>query len=65
MAKSKRSSSKKFNNQRKAATIYGPAESARAERLSQRLLEVAKQPKPESSDVDMNAESEYYLHHAT
>lgn len=56
MAKSSRSSTKKFNNQRKAASIFGPAESARAERLSARLLELAKQPKPESSDVKMNTD---------
>ncbi|KAI6779184.1 uncharacterized protein J7T54_000330 [Emericellopsis cladophorae] len=56
MARSSRSSAKKFNNQRKAAEIFGPVESARAERLSQRLLDLAKQPKPETSDVDMNVE---------
>lgn len=56
MAKSSRSSSKKVNNQRKASTINGPAELARAERLSARLLEIARQPKPESSDVNMDGE---------
>jgi hypothetical protein len=56
MARSSRSSAKKFNNQRKAAEIFGPVESARAERLSQRLLDLAKQPKPETSDVEMNVE---------
>ena len=56
MAKSSRSSSKKVNNQRKAAKINGPSEMARAERLSARLLELVKQPKPESSDVKMEGE---------
>lgn len=56
MAKSSRSSTKKTNNQRKAASIFGAAETARAERLSARLLELAKQPKPESSDVKMNGD---------
>ncbi|CAG9993371.1 unnamed protein product [Clonostachys byssicola] len=56
MAKSARASSKKFNNQRKAASVFAPTENARAERLSAKLLELAKQPKPESSDVNMNTE---------
>ncbi|KAI9147942.1 hypothetical protein HJFPF1_11760 [Paramyrothecium foliicola] len=58
MAKSSRASSKKANNQRKAAKIFGPAESARAERLSARLLELAKQPKPESTEMKIDAEEE-------
>lgn len=58
MAKSLRSSSKKANNQRLASTLYGPAERARAERLSAKLAELAKQPKPETSDVNMEAEPE-------
>lgn len=60
MAKSSRSSAKKHNNQRLATNVFGPAESARAERLSQRLLEIAKQPKPESSDVNMDTEGKHY-----
>lgn len=56
MAKSARSSTKKLNNQRKVASIFGAAETARAERLSARLLELAKQPKPETSDVNMNGD---------
>lgn len=51
MAKSKRSSSRKANNQRLAATLFGPAVTARAERMSAKLLELAKQPKPETSDA--------------
>ncbi|KJZ73378.1 hypothetical protein HIM_07172 [Hirsutella minnesotensis 3608] len=55
MAKSSRSSTKKENNRRKAAAVFGPAELARDERLSAKLLELAKQPKPEPvKDVNMN-----------
>lgn len=55
MAKSSRSSSIKANNRRKAAAVFGPAETARQERLSAKLLELAKQPKPETSDVNMDS----------
>lgn len=70
MAKSKRSSVRKANNQRLAATVFGPAEAARAERLSAKLLELAKQPKPETSDAKMEGKSERqwdteYLSHVT
>ncbi|KAL7789828.1 hypothetical protein V8C37DRAFT_385846 [Trichoderma ceciliae] len=54
MAKSSRSSSKKFNNQRKAATIFGPVEAARRERLSAKLLELAKQAKPEPAEMKID-----------
>ncbi|EHK17723.1 uncharacterized protein TRIVIDRAFT_92613 [Trichoderma virens Gv29-8] len=57
MAKSSRSSSKKFNNQRKAASIFGPAETARQERLSAKLLELAKQAKPEPAEMKIDDES--------
>ncbi|KAF4120291.1 Protein of unknown function (DUF2423) [Geosmithia morbida] len=53
MARSSRSSAVKANNQRLAAGVFGPIEAARAERLSARLLEVARQPKPQSSDTNM------------
>ncbi|KAH7140581.1 hypothetical protein EDB81DRAFT_798261 [Dactylonectria macrodidyma] len=56
MAKSARSSSRKANNQRLAANVFGPVEAARAERLHAKLLELAKQPKPESADIAMDAE---------
>ncbi|RCI10772.1 hypothetical protein L249_5340 [Ophiocordyceps polyrhachis-furcata BCC 54312] len=60
MAKSSRASVKKENNRRKAVSIYGPAELARNERLSTKLLEVARQPKPEpSTDVVMETESKH------
>ncbi|OTA93301.1 hypothetical protein M434DRAFT_11711 [Hypoxylon sp. CO27-5] len=46
MAKSARSSTRKANNQRLKANVFGPIEAARAERLSAKLLELAAQPKP-------------------
>ncbi|KAM0543563.1 hypothetical protein ACHAPJ_012229 [Fusarium lateritium] len=58
MAKSSRSSTRKANNRRLVQKVFGPAEAARNERLSAKLLEVAKQPKPESSDVNMNTQEE-------
>ncbi|QPC68114.1 hypothetical protein HYE67_010345 [Fusarium culmorum] len=58
MAKSSRASTKKANNRRLVKNVFGPAEAARNERLSAKLLEVAKQPKPESSDVNMNTAEE-------
>ncbi|PMB65452.1 hypothetical protein BM221_008810 [Beauveria bassiana] len=58
MAKSGRSSTRKANNRRLAATVFGPAETARAERLSAKLQELAKQPKPETSDANMEGKSD-------
>ncbi|KAG5929379.1 hypothetical protein E4U42_006119 [Claviceps africana] len=54
MAKSARSSTRKQNNRRLYAKVFSPAEAARNERLSAKLLELAKQPKPESSDANMD-----------
>ncbi|KAF5024636.1 hypothetical protein F66182_3400 [Fusarium sp. NRRL 66182] len=58
MAKSSRSSTRKANNRRLVQNVFGPAEAARNERLSAKLLELAKQPKPESSDANMNIQEE-------
>lgn len=60
MAKSARASTRKANNRRLVKNVFGPAEAARNERLSAKLLELAKQPKPESSDVNMNSEWQWY-----
>lgn len=46
MAKSSRASSRKANNQRLKAKVFGPVEAAREERLAAKLLEIASQPKP-------------------
>ncbi|KAH7308224.1 hypothetical protein B0I35DRAFT_483496 [Stachybotrys elegans] len=58
MAKSSRASTRKSNNHRRAVNVYGPAETARAERLSARLLELAKQPKPEPSEMKIDEDEE-------
>ncbi|KAK1750711.1 hypothetical protein QBC47DRAFT_393325 [Echria macrotheca] len=52
MAKSARSSQIKTNNQRLKKNVFGPVETARAERLSAKLLELARQPKP-AKEVEM------------
>jgi hypothetical protein len=46
MAKSKRASSRKANNQKLQRKVFGPVEAARIERLSAKLLELAAQPNP-------------------
>ena len=51
MAKSSRASSRKANNQRLKANVFGPVEAARAERLSAKLLELAAQPKPKPEEM--------------
>ena len=53
MAKSKRSSVIKTNNQRLKKNVFGPVEAARAERLSAKLLALAAEPKPQK-DIEMN-----------
>lgn len=62
MAKSSRSSTTKANNQRLKAKVFGPVESARQERLSAKLLELASQPKPvpekEMKDIEEQGETE-------
>ncbi|KAI1085729.1 hypothetical protein F5B20DRAFT_15616 [Whalleya microplaca] len=50
MAKSSRASSRKANNQRLKSKVFSPVETARTERLSARLLELAAQPKPEKTE---------------
>jgi hypothetical protein len=56
MAKGARASTKKANNGRLKAGVFGPVESARNERLSAKLLELASQPKPKKDDVVMDVE---------
>jgi hypothetical protein len=53
MAKSKRASVTKVNNQRLKAKVFGPVETARLERLSSKLLALAAEPKP-VRDVEMD-----------
>lgn len=61
MAKSSRASSKKANNQRLKKGVFGPVETARQERLSAKLLELASQPKPvPERDMDDVSEKGVY-----
>ncbi|KAJ2980247.1 hypothetical protein NUW58_g6997 [Xylaria curta] len=52
MAKSSRASSRKANNQRLKAKVFGPVETERNARLSAKLLELAAAPKPERGDSE-------------
>jgi hypothetical protein len=56
MAKSSRASSTKTNNQRLKKQVFGPVESARTERLSAKLLELAAQPKPIHAEKEKEME---------
>jgi hypothetical protein len=56
MAKGARASTKKANHAALKAKVFGPVETARAERLHAKLMELASQPKPsaKAEDVDMD-----------
>lgn len=58
MAKSSRSTARKTNNKALKARVFGPVEAARAERLSQKLLEIAQQPAPAPAKSDMEVEKD-------
>ncbi|TVY57178.1 hypothetical protein LSUE1_G007781 [Lachnellula suecica] len=68
MAKGARASTNKANNVKLKANVFGPVETARTERLSAKLLELASQPKPkpEKKDVAINGEGtgHNYVHPA-
>jgi hypothetical protein len=53
MAKSSRASVVKRNNQNLKKKVFGPAETARNERLSARLLKLAQQPKSLRSEMEV------------
>jgi hypothetical protein len=53
MAKGARASSIKTNNKALKKNVFGPVETARTERLSAKLLELASQPKPERVKEDV------------
>ncbi|KAJ4303102.1 hypothetical protein N0V90_001993 [Kalmusia sp. IMI 367209] len=58
MAKGLRSSVKKSNRTKLRARVFQPVEDARLERLHQKLLETAQQPKPETAkDKEMDVDS--------
>lgn len=57
MAKSARASTIKKNNSALKKRVFGPVEAARNERLSAKLLELAKAPKEEKmEDADVEGE---------
>jgi hypothetical protein len=58
MAKGARASTKKVNNQKLKSRVFGPVETARTERLSAKLLELASQPKPKPAKEDIVMEPE-------
>lgn len=57
MAKSARASGIKKNNQALKKRVFGPVESARNERLSAKLLELAQQPKPLRPEMEVEQET--------
>ncbi|KAK5166234.1 uncharacterized protein LTR77_008495 [Saxophila tyrrhenica] len=60
MAKSARASVKKRNNQALKRKVFGPAETARNDRLSAKLMELAQQPKPPRPEMDVEEEGEQH-----
>jgi hypothetical protein len=52
MAKSLRASRKKENKAKLRSRVHQPAEDARTERLSAKLLEVALKPREKDNDTD-------------
>ena len=65
MAKSARASITKRNNQRLKKKVFGPVESARNERLNAKLLELASQPKPPRSEMEVEEEGTSLANKAT
>ncbi|KAF2446235.1 hypothetical protein P171DRAFT_385007 [Karstenula rhodostoma CBS 690.94] len=58
MAKGLRSSSKKSNRSKLRTRVFEPVENARLERIHQKLLETAQQPKPETAkEKEMDVDS--------
>lgn len=68
MAKSARASKVKSNNLKLKKNVFGPVETARAERLSLKMQELIAQPKPSEAKkevemaVDEDAEGEPVPH---
>ncbi len=58
MAKGARASTTKTNHRNLKSKVFGPVESARTERLSAKLLELASQPKPKPLKEDAIVDSE-------
>ncbi|KAI4741575.1 hypothetical protein E4T50_07975 [Aureobasidium sp. EXF-12298] len=53
MGKGLRSSVLKTNNRKLKKNVFGPVEAARTERLSQKLQELASQPKPPKAEMEV------------
>ena len=62
MAKSARASSIKKNKSGLKKKVFGPVEQARNERLSQKLMELASQPKPPREDMEEDSECRLHQH---
>ncbi|KAL3425654.1 hypothetical protein PVAG01_02445 [Phlyctema vagabunda] len=58
MAKGARASTIKSNNSKLKNRVFGPVETARTERLSAKLLELASQPRPQKTEDDAQMEVE-------
>jgi hypothetical protein len=65
MAKSARASSKKANHTKLRARVFAPVETARAERLHAKMLEIVNQPKPERKEMDTTEDSKLPGHTRT
>ncbi|KAM0719223.1 hypothetical protein Q7P37_005128 [Cladosporium fusiforme] len=57
MAKGLRASRMKKNNQALSKRVFGPVEAARNERLSAKLLELARQPKAPKEEMEIEQDS--------
>ncbi|KAI5202151.1 hypothetical protein E4T38_05743 [Aureobasidium subglaciale] len=57
MGKGLRSSTNKVNNRKLKKNVFGPVEKARTQRLSEKLQELASQPKPPKVDMEVEESS--------
>ncbi|OCK97995.1 uncharacterized protein K441DRAFT_545089 [Cenococcum geophilum 1.58] len=57
MAKGLRSSVKKSHRTRLRSRVFAPVEDARTERLSAKLLELASQPRPAKTDMELDEDN--------
>jgi hypothetical protein len=58
MAKGLRASVNKRNKSKLRSRVFGPVETARTERLSAKLLELAQQPKPTRSEMEVDTQAD-------
>jgi hypothetical protein len=61
MGKGLRSSVLKTNNRKLKKNVFGPVEAARTERLSQKLQELAAQPKPPRAEMEVEESNGEFL----